>query len=74
MNGFATLVPAYGRDYKNKKEVLDAFNANKDFILRDMMSQWDGKPCNKESLEGEYGTVNIRYARQTKVLTINLIK
>jgi hypothetical protein len=28
-----TLMPAYGRDYKSKKAVLEAFNANKDFIF-----------------------------------------
>lgn len=29
----ATLVPAYGRDYKSRKEVEAAFEAGKDFQL-----------------------------------------
>ena len=32
LNG-ATLVPAYGRDYKSRKEVEAAFEAGKDFQL-----------------------------------------
>lgn len=66
MSNPSTLVPAYGRDYKSKKEVLADFNADKDFIIADMMSQWDGKYVNKSQLS--QGTVNIRYKRLTRVL------
>lgn len=40
-----TLTPAYGRDYKSKKEALEAFYQGKDFILNDFSSPYDGKPC-----------------------------
>ena len=29
---YLTLLPAYGRDYKNKKLIIDDLNSNKDFI------------------------------------------
>jgi hypothetical protein len=58
----ATLQPAYGRDYKGKAAILEDFLAGKDFILNDRDSQWDGKPCNRESLEQSgYRQVNVRY-------------
>ena len=61
-----TLTPAYGRDYKNKKEVLAAFEAGNDFILNDITSRWDGKPCKKSDLPT--GQVRIRYDKQRRVL------
>lgn len=67
------LLPAYGRDYKSKAEVLVDFIANKDFILVDMQSKYDGKPCNKSSLiEAGYKTVSIRYKNKTQVMVVNL--
>ena len=42
-----TLTPAYNRDYKNKKQVETDFNNNKDFIINDMFSVYNGKACNK---------------------------
>jgi len=42
-----TLVPAYGRDYKNRKSVKDDWNNNKDFIIADMFSGQDGRYINK---------------------------
>ena len=62
-----TLIPAYGREYKSKKEVLADWDAGKDFIVADMFSRWDGKPANRDSFKGELATVQIRYARLTKV-------
>lgn len=28
-----TLIPAYGRDYRNKKEMMDDWNSGKDFCI-----------------------------------------
>ena len=68
-----TLTPAYGRDYKSKKAVLDDFEADKDFIINDVRDRWDGKPVNKSQLK-ESGTksVSIRYQKQTKVIVVSL--
>jgi len=67
-----TLVPAYGRDYKSKKEVEADWAAGKDFIVADAFSAWDGKPANRESFKGELASVNIRYARLTKVCVVKV--
>ena len=45
-----TLIPAYGRDYRSRKEVQEAFDANKDFIVQDISDPADGKPTNREDL------------------------
>ena len=60
-----TLTPAYGRDYKSKAAVLIDWNKGLDFIINDISSPWDGKPCNRQDLKNE--TVKFRYSRLTKV-------
>ena len=66
-----TLTPAYGRDYRSKKSVEEDFNANKDFIVADIMSPYDGKPVNKQDLkEDGWKIVNIRYAKLTRVVVV----
>ena len=37
------LLPAYGRDYKNKKEIIFALNSNLDFLESSSL-----KPINKD--------------------------
>lgn len=76
------LVPAYGRDYKNKKEIQAALEANKDFVIADMSSPYDGKPVNLEQLQqiGEgsqqatYKTLYVRYKRLTEVAVFQVAK
>ena len=64
-----TLTPAYGRDYTSKTKVLQDFNDGKDFIYNNIMSRYDGKPCNKQDLiSANEKTVKIRYAKLTKVI------
>lgn len=68
-----TLTPAYGRDYKSKAEVVAAFNEDKDFIIRDVISPWCGKPANKRQLkESGVRSVNLRYAKERRVVVVNL--
>ena len=64
----ATLTPAYGRDYKSKEEVLKDFDANKDFVINDPVSKWDGKPVNKEQLKSG-DAVTFRFAKLKRVFT-----
>ena len=56
-----TVIPAYGRDYKNKKAVLTDYNANKDFVIQDISSQWDNKPINKQDCIRDNIKLAIRY-------------
>ena len=66
-----TLTPAYGRDYNSQKAVEEDFNLDKDFIINDITSPWNGKPCNKSSL-GIGDTIQIRYAKLRKVIVIKI--
>ena len=55
-----TLTPAYGRDYKSKKEIEADLKANKDFIL-----QPEGQYINYEQLPS--GFHQVRYKGLTQV-------
>ena len=67
-----TLTPAYNRDYKNKKDVLTDFNNNKDFIINDMFSPYNGKYCKKSDIKNTYKSVKIRYNKLQKVIIVRL--
>ena len=68
---YATLTPAYGRDYKNQKSVLSDWKNGKDFILQDFSSRWDGKPINKADFDAsEYRGATIRYSNLRKIVTV----
>jgi hypothetical protein len=66
-----TVVPAYGRDYKTKNAVMEAWNSNRDFLVSDFFDKYDGKPINLEdALKAGVRTVNIRYCHLTKLAVI----
>ena len=67
-----TLTPAYNRDYKNKNDVLTDFNNNKDFIINDMFSPYNGKYCNKSDIKNTYKSVKIRYNKLQKIIIVRL--
>ena len=67
-----TLTPAYNRDYKNKNEVLTDFNNDKDFIINDMFSPYNGKYCNKSDIKNTYKSVKIRYNKLQKIIIVRL--
>jgi hypothetical protein len=66
-----TLTPAYGRDYKNAKAVKADFEANKDFVVADIMSPACGRYANKADLTDQ-DAVRVRYSKLTKVTVIKL--
>lgn len=61
---YRTLTPAYGRDYKSKKEVEADWNAEKDFLL-----QPENAYVNKQQFSSGV-KVCIRYSRITKVTVV----
>lgn len=70
---YVTITPAYGRDYKSQKEVLAAWNENRDFIIEDFMHPDCGRYVNKEEAKSSPGTTwNIRYSKNSKVLPVKL--
>lgn len=70
-----TLIPAYGRDFKNGKEVQIAWDEGKDFQINDVSHKDDGRYINKADAEREGGTFNIRYKglREIKVITVKKV-
>ena len=69
---YMTLVPAYGRDYKSKKALLEDFNNDRDFVIADMSRS--GTYTNKSDLvkSGYAGTVTVRYGNLRKVTTVKV--
>lgn len=64
-----TLVPAYGRDYRNQKEVLKDWNDEKDFMIADFFSGYDGSYINKPQCKiGEKHM--IRYNKLRKIVMV----
>lgn len=67
-----TLTPAY-RDYNSKKEVLEALNNGKDFIIADFMNKDSGRYCNKQDLISMgLKSVMIRYKKLTQIQSFKL--
>jgi len=68
-----TIVPAYGRDYKSKKAVEADWNADKDFIVQDMMSGYDGSFVNKSDAKRMgVSHVTVRYKQLRNVTVIKV--
>jgi hypothetical protein len=66
MTTYLSAVPAYGRDYKSKKEVLADWRAGKDFLVQDLVHSGyiniNDKPSDV--------TLQIRYKRLTMVCVV----
>jgi hypothetical protein len=62
-----TLIPAYGREYKNRAAVLVDWHSGKDFIIADNFHAASGKPTNKFDCQkaGDTG-IMIRYDNMRK--------
>lgn len=57
-----TVVPAYGRDYKSKKAVIQALEGNLDFRIQDISSEYDGSYVSLGELKGSpYTHIRVRY-------------
>lgn len=67
-----TLSPSYGRDYKSKKQLLEDFNNNKDFVNN---TPTGTNYINKEDIiNSGVTTVTIRYGKLTKVTVVKYNK
>jgi len=65
---FLTLLPAYGRDYKSKKLIIDDLNNNRDFLESTSL-----KAINKQQFkELEISSFNVRYDQQRKITNIKI--
>ena len=61
---YGTLIPAYGRDYKSKKALLEDFNSGKDFYLNSPIG------CGYCSISdfSKGAKINFRYNKLMKIL------
>ena len=65
---YLTLLPAYGRDYKSKKLIIDDLNNNKDFL-----ESTTRKYINKQQFkELNISSFNVRYDQQRKITNIKI--
>ena len=65
---FITLLPAYGRDYKSKRLIIDDLNNNKDFLESTSL-----KAINKQQFkELNISSFNVRYDQQRKITNIKI--
>ena len=65
---YLTLLPAYGRDYKSKKAIIEHLNNNRDFLESTSL-----KPINKQQFkELNISSFNVRYDQQRKITNINI--
>jgi hypothetical protein len=61
------VVPYYGRDYKNEKELKADWDQNKDFLVSDFLSRFDGKPVNKrDAIADGVDEIKARYGKLRK--------
>lgn len=68
MNAPFTASPAYGRDYKSKKELLADWNADKDFRARSFNGETYVNRA--QAIEQKYTSVQVRWKRDTQVAVI----
>ena len=65
---YLTLLPAYGRDYKSKRVIIDDLNNNKDFLESTSL-----KAINKQQFkELNISSFNVRYDQQRKITNIKI--
>jgi len=66
------VLPAYGRDYKNKKEILNDYLANKDFQVSQVTNHpyLNKSDCQKMGI----ACLIIRYSNLRKTASINVVK
>jgi len=62
--------PAYGKDYKSKKAVMEAWNNNKDFIILTVFSPHCGRYINKQDADDAIPSIEVRYQGLTKLVML----
>ena len=67
-----TVLPAYGRDYKNKRDILADYLANKDFETIDIASK--GKINKSDCQKMGIACLIVRYKNNQRLASINVIK
>jgi len=72
MNHTLTVSGAYSTDFKNKTQILDYYNSNKDFLNLGLSQ---GAYVNKKDAKRfKVGFLNVRYSNLSKVAVIDVNK
>ena len=72
MNHTLTVSAAYGRDFKNKKEILNYWNENRDF---QNLGIFETGYINKQDAKRfKVGYLNVRYKNLMNIAVIDVIK
>jgi len=71
LNHTLTVSNAYGRDFKNKKEILEHYNSNKDF---QNLSLTSGIVNKQDAKRFKVGYLNVRYNNLMKIAVIDVSK
>ena len=71
MNHTLTVRNAYGRDFKNKREILEHYNSNKDF---QNLSVTSGIVNKQDAKRFKVGYLNVRYNNLMKIAVIDVNK
>lgn len=70
-----SLVPAYGRDYKSKKEIEGSLVGNLDFLIADISSPDNGRYINLPQIEeAGFTHLHVRYAKLSKITVVEVKK
>ena len=73
MNHTLTVSNAYGRDFKSKREILDHYNANKDF--QNLNVTVSGAIVNKQDAKRfKVGFLRVRYNNLMNIAVIDVNK
>ena len=71
MNHTLTVRGAYSTDFKNKKEILEHYNSNKDF---QNLSLTSGIVNKQDAKRFKVGYLNVRYNNLMKIAVIDVSK
>ena len=68
-----TVVPAYGRDYKSKKEVAESWNNNQDWFIEDFrLTGYVGKGGQARLITDGVTHLHFRYKQQRNIVVLDL--
>lgn len=67
------LIPNRTRDYASLGALIEDLAAGRDFIVADVSSPWDGKPCNVHDLRrAGHKDVSVRYNKLSRKALVSL--
>lgn len=67
-SGSITIVPAYGRDYKSKRALMEDWYKGLDFLINDVSSAYNGRLINiEDAVRTDIVEIRARYGDLRRV-------